>query len=82
MKKTIKKILAVALSATLAVAAGAMLTACGDEGEKQPAVTGTYMSTNQFRWMNMVPQYNYFTLTFTAEQIQTFDDGTVRLGRG
>ncbi len=75
MKKTLKKIMAVALSAALAVAAGAMLTACG-EGEKQPAVTGTYMSTNAFRWMNMVPQYNYFTLTYTAQQIQTFDDGT------
>lgn len=76
MKKTIKKIIAIALSASLAVAAGAMLTACNNEGEKQPAVTATYMSTNQFRWMNMVPQYNYFTLTFTAEQIQTFDNGT------
>lgn len=72
MKKFSKK-LVVALVAMMAVVCMCVsLAACG--GEKKP--TGSYMSNNNYAYSNFSPTYNYRTLTFSSEQIETYDDNT------
>lgn len=74
-----KKIAAVVTAAAVAATAGLALTACG---ETQAKVTGNYMSENANTFANFnvdaMPgvTYNYYTLTYSGQQIQTFDDGT------
>lgn len=70
-----KKIASVVLATAVAATAGLALTACGDT---QAKMTGNYMSenTNVFSNFNLDMGYNYYTLTFSGQQIQTYDDGT------
>ncbi|MBO4989052.1 MAG: hypothetical protein J6D37_01840 [Clostridia bacterium] len=71
MKKTTKVLLTLGCAAAMATSAIG-LTACGSAAE----TTGLYTSSNKMSWSNMLPTYNYFTLTYSTEQIETLSDGT------
>lgn len=72
MKKIISVLLAVALMATL-------LTACGAKAPEVKAsgkTTGIYLTPAQLSYSNMRPQYNYYTTTFTQQELTLMDDNT------
>lgn len=69
-KKTIFTLLAV----TAVSAATLGLTACG--GSSAANMTGNYISNDTISYSNFLPTYNYFTLTSTTQEIETYDDGT------
>lgn len=72
MKKIISVLLAVALMATL-------LTACGSKAPEVKAAgktTGIYLTPAQLSYSNMRPQYNYYTTTFTQQELTLMDDNT------
>lgn len=72
MKKSTKILATLGAAACLATSAFAM-SACGAPAAE---TTGLYMSNNKMTWSNMLPTYNYFTLSYSTEQIETLSDGT------
>lgn len=71
-----KKLIAAVLSALVMACA---LTACGG-GTNAPAaagkVTGIYLSPANLSYSNMRPTYNYYTTTFSQEELTLMDDNT------
>lgn len=57
---------------------GVMLTGCG-ETSSEAKLTGSYLSPSNMVYSNMRPTYNYYTLTFSMQNLKTFDDGTYEL---
>lgn len=74
MKTSAKKIAVAAVAAVGVLGAGSMLAACG--GESAAKTTGFYTSQNTLTYMNFAPMYNYRTLTYKTQNIETFDDNT------
>lgn len=73
MKKFAKKLVLTLVTVIAVVCISMAFAACGSAEKK---VTGSYCSDNSYRWMNMLPTYNYYTLTYQSQQIETYDDGT------
>lgn len=62
----------------LAMVMALALTACGGDGGGSSAgkVTGIYLSPAQLSYHNMRPQYNYYTTTFTQQELTLMDNNT------
>lgn len=72
MKKIISVLLVVAMMACL-------LSACGGKAPEAKAAgktTGIYLTPAQLSYSNMRPQYNYYTTTFTQQELTLMDDNT------
>ena len=74
MKKFAKTFVAAAFAVITVLGASLMLAACGET--KVAATTGFYTSQNSYSYTNFAPTYNYRTLTYKTQNIETFDDGT------
>ncbi len=69
MKKLVK-LAALILSVALMLS----LAACG--GGSSAKTTGVFLSPSKLTYSNMRPQYNYYTTTFTHQEITLMDDNT------
>lgn len=71
MKKFMSIILAAALMACVLAGCGG-----GNGSAGGGKITGIYLSPANLSYSNMRPQYNYYTTTFTQQELTLMDDGT------
>lgn len=77
MKKTVKKLALIAMSAVTAVAMCFAMVACGET--KEPAkITGTYTSSN-YTFASMYPDTTFKMLVNNVQVLNTYDDNTYQL---
>ena len=77
MKKTVKKLALVAMSAVMAVAMCFAFVACGET--KEPAkITGAYTSSS-YTFASMYPATTFKMLVNNVQVINTYDDNTYQL---
>ncbi len=61
----------------LAVVMVLALSACGGESSaKSAAISGVYLTPAKLTYSNMRPQYNYYTTTFTQQELTLMGDGS------
>ena len=69
-----KKFVSIILAAALMVC---VLAGCSGGGSSSGGkITGIYLSPAQLSYSNMRPQYNYYTTTFTQQELTLMDDNT------
>ena len=56
-----------------------LMTGCSGSNTQAAAMTASYLSPSVMKYSNMRPKYNYYTLEFSMERLQTFSDGTYQL---
>ncbi|MDR1094195.1 MAG: hypothetical protein LBL66_08630 [Clostridiales bacterium] len=75
--KTRNKRIWFTLGAAVMLAATAFgLAACGGKTPAKADVTGAYITMPRMAYANMRPTYNYYTVTYTFQQLTTYSDGT------
>lgn len=73
MKKFTKGLMIAAI-AVVSAAAALSLGACS--GGSQADVTGVYLTPAELTYSNMRPGFNYYTTTFTQQELTIYDDNT------
>ena len=70
--KKITKLAAIVLALALVLA----LSACGGGSAKAAKISGVYLTPANLTYHNMRPQYNYYTTTFTQQELTLMDDNS------
>lgn len=70
--KKITKLAAIVLALALVLA----LSACGGGSAKAAKISGVYLTPTNLTYHNMRPQYNYYTTTFTQQELTLMDDNS------
>ena len=52
------------------------LSACGGGSAKAAKISGVYLTPANLTYHNMRPQYNYYTTTFTQQELTLMDDNS------
>lgn len=76
MKKLLSIILAVAMVSALLAGCGSTGSSAGSAPAGKAKTVGVYLSPANLAYSNMRPQYNYYTTTFSQQELTLLDDNS------